>query len=145
MLSWGRSSTSFFRCLVPCASALAVTAVVSAQSASLNAQAAARSVRDGVYTEAQAERGKAVFEEQCGDCHTPMMWGSDWTGKSVGDIFEIISSSMPKTAPGSLKPQQVRDVLAHILKSNQLPAGAMELPEMIAVLKEIKLEPAVAR
>ena len=52
---------------------------------------------------------------------------------------------MGLTAPGSLKPQQVRDVLAHILKSNQLPAGAMELPEMIAVLKEIKLEPAVAR
>ncbi|MCE2461955.1 MAG: c-type cytochrome, partial [Pseudomonadales bacterium] len=32
-------------------------------------QPASRSVRDGVYTEAQAARGKAVYLEQCVECH----------------------------------------------------------------------------
>ena len=127
-------------------SALALAGAVRVQVAPLAAQASgARSVRDGVYTAVQAERGRAVFEEQCVDCHTPKMWGTDWTGKSVADVYDIISNYMPEPKPGSLSPQQVRDVLAHILKSNDLPAGMTELPEMPSALKEIKLEPAVAR
>jgi S-disulfanyl-L-cysteine oxidoreductase SoxD len=127
-------------------SALVVAAIINMESVSVGAQdASSTSVRDGVYTEAQADRGKALFEERCTDCHTPKMWGSDWTGRSVADIFDFISNYMPEPNPGSLSPQQVRDVLAHIFKSNDLPAGAMELPETIAALKQIRLEPAVAR
>jgi hypothetical protein len=36
-------------------------------------------------------------------------------------------------------------VLAHILKSNDLPAGVAELPEVASTLKQIRLEPAAAR
>jgi mono/diheme cytochrome c family protein len=134
------------RALITCAAVLIMAGAASVQVAPLAAQAAgARSVREGVYTEAQAERGKAVFEEQCTDCHSAKMWGTDWTGKSVADVYDIISNYMPEPKPGSLSPQQVRDVLAHILKSNNLPAGMTELPAMPADLQAITLEPAVAR
>jgi len=99
-----------------------------------------RSVREGVYTSAQAQRGSAVYEEKCASCHTARMWGSDWTRQSVWDLYNTISSYMPEDSPGSLNPQQSRDVVAYILKSNELPAGPAELPESIEALKQIRIE-----
>ena len=36
---------------------------------------ASRSVWDGVYTEAQAKRGEALFAENCVTCHGPALEG----------------------------------------------------------------------
>lgn len=113
--------------------ALCADAHVSAQSGAL------ATTRDGVYSTAQAARGQMVFDEKCRDCHTAAMWGSDWEGKSVGDVFEYISQYMPEPAPGTLSAQQTRDVVAFLLKSNTLPAGSAELPEMLEAMKSIKM------
>ena len=110
-------------------------------SARVSAQTGAQvTTRDGVYSTTQADRGQMVFDEKCRDCHTAAMWGSDWDGKSVGDVFEYISQYMPEPAPGTLSPQQTRDVVAFLLKSNTLPAGSAELPDTLEAMKAIRME-----
>jgi mono/diheme cytochrome c family protein len=103
------------------------------------AQGPVRSVKDGVYTAAQATRGRAVYEEKCVNCHANRMWGQDWPEKSAFDVYDVVKNFMPEDNPGSLSAAQARDVLAYILQNNKLPAGKLELPEADADLKQIKL------
>jgi mono/diheme cytochrome c family protein len=103
------------------------------------AQAPSRSVKDGVYTAAQASRGRTVYEEKCLSCHANRMWGQDWPQKSVFDVYDVVKNFMPEDDPGSLSAAQTRDVIAYILQNNKLPAGKRELPEADADLKQIQL------
>jgi cytochrome c len=109
-----------------------------------------RSVWDGVYNEAQAKRGEAVFIDACANCHgrnlegadmTPPLTGgafmSNWDGLSVGDLADRIRISMPLDRPGSLTRQDNADAVAYILKFNQFPAGSEEMPRDIPALKQI--------
>ena len=128
---------------------------------SLRAQAAAapaaapapRTVWDGVYTEAQAERGAAVYKSACSECHgadlagdgfAPALTGSEFAGNwnelSVGDLFERIRISMPPTGPSGVTPAQKADIVAHLMKFNKYPAGTTELEGKTEVLKLIKIE-----
>lgn len=116
---------------------------------------AEKSVKDGVYTEQQAKRGEMVYAETCANCHGEHLEGADmspsltgatftsnWNTLTVGDLFDRIRTTMPMDRPGTISPQQNSDVIAFILKSNQLPAGESELPNMVTPLKTIKIEPA---
>jgi mono/diheme cytochrome c family protein len=103
-----------------------------------------KSVNEGVYTAAQADRGAAVFKTSCTACHDTARFTGDeflagWTGKSLHALFDQMSTTMPEDNPGSLKPQQYADVVAYFLKLNGYPAGKTELtgPE---ALKTIKLD-----
>src|SRR4051794_12794039 len=99
----------------------------------------AQSLRDGVYTEAQAERGKALYPEHCDRCHGEEMEGDeapalageefllDWKGLTLADMFQRIRVAMPGDRPGSLTPQQTADLMAFILRENRFPAGKQEL------------------
>src|SRR5262249_25772733 len=73
------------------------------------------SVRDGIYTPEQAERGQALYTKACASCHranlqghgtTPSLAGPDfiakWDGQTLGDLFEKMQASMPADHPGSL-------------------------------------------
>jgi mono/diheme cytochrome c family protein len=138
----------------PCAGlATAVLTVAAALTAGTRAQQPADSVWDGVYTEEQATRGQAVYVETCANCHGPALEGADmtpaltgatfssnWNDLSLGDLFERIRISMPMDRPGTLPRQQNADVIAYMLKANRWPAGAVELPRELAVLKQIKIE-----
>jgi mono/diheme cytochrome c family protein len=94
-------------------------------------------VWDGVYTEAQAGRGMTAFGQSCGGCHAlaaegkaPLVGDSFWKSfsqKTVGDLLEYVSMSMPNGAPGSLSATTYQDIVALLLKSNGFPAGAAEL------------------
>ncbi len=104
---------------------------IAATSGSL-ARQAPKTVNDSVYSAAQAARGQAVFEGTCTACHdTARFTGGDfmtaWTGKSMGELFKVVSTTMPEDNPGALKPQQYVDVLAYFLKLNEFPAGSEEL------------------
>ena len=46
---------------------------------------------------------------------------------------------MPALDPGSLKPDQVADVVAHILSSSKYPAGTTPLAASADQLKTIKI------
>ncbi|HKK93135.1 MAG TPA: cytochrome c [Longimicrobiales bacterium] len=90
------------------------------------------SLADGVFSEAQAERGYMVFRDTCADCHgTSEMHGADfmfeWEGSSVGRLYRMISRTMPDDDPGSLPRQNYIDVLTYILDLNDFPAGSADL------------------
>ena len=134
-------------------SILAACAVVWAASglhAALQAQVAAA---DGVYTEEQATRGKELFTKTCTECHGAELNGMEdiippltgeiflktWQGKSVGDLFDQISKNMPALSPGSLKPDQVADLVAYILSVSKYPAGTTALVPNLEALAPIKI------
>jgi mono/diheme cytochrome c family protein len=133
--------------------ALGLCAVVSlhAQQAPRQGSGQARTVKDGVYTAAQAMRGKAVFDMRCALCHGDMLEGSagpplagdDFLGprdkQPVADLFDKIHATMPADAPGTLEPQQVADLVAFILQANKFPAGRAELGAGDAAMKQIAL------
>jgi quinoprotein glucose dehydrogenase len=106
----------------------------------------------GVYTADQAKRGQVLYAENCASCHgdtlagndpIPSLSGADFLSKwkTVGDLFDKTSTSMPAMAPGSLTGVQVSEVLAYMLSVNKYPAGSAELPGKLEPLMEIKIEP----
>ena len=124
--------------------ALTGSALVTAQ-----ATQAPRTVWDGVYTDAQAERATVVFSQSCSRCHTlasegnkPLTGTAFWEGyaqKSVGDLLTFVSTNMPNGSGGSLAADTYNDLVALILKSNGFPAGKTELaPETIAGVQIIQ-------
>src|SRR3954466_6294646 len=72
-----------------------------------------RTVRDGVYTDAQAARGSAIYKEKCASCHGPTLGGSlapplagepfaaNWGGP-LSAIVDKIQATMPANAMGTL-------------------------------------------
>jgi cytochrome c len=74
--------------------------------------AQAKTATSGVYSEAQAKRGEAVYKEQCAACPRrqprrqrpmPPLAGKDflanWGGKAVAEVFDKTQTSMPATRP----------------------------------------------
>jgi mono/diheme cytochrome c family protein len=130
---------------------LALLALLAGVNATLGAQAT--SVADGVYTEEQAKRGATVYGEQCASCHGEKMEGvadlfpalagdlfiKNWTGKSVGELYEKIATTMPALDPGSMKPDQVADVVADILSASKYPVGSTALEPSADPLKTIQI------
>jgi S-disulfanyl-L-cysteine oxidoreductase SoxD len=108
------------------------------------APAAQKTVWDGVYTDAQADRANGTFGANCARCHTltpgdgrrPLAGDTFWqkhTQKTVGDLLAYVSANMPNGQGGSLSAGSYNDLMALILKSNGLPAGTTELtPEAVA-------------
>lgn len=137
-----------------CASA-PVPAVVSAQApAATSVQGPKDSVWDGVFSEAQAKRGEALYGEQCAACHgqdlaggemAPGVVGADfysgWMDLTLGDLSDRIRISMPQNNPGSLSQAQTADVLAFMLSRSSYPSGADELASQAEYLNAIKIEP----
>lgn len=117
-------------------------------------EAASRSVKDGVYTTVQASRGQVVYDEKCAECHGTMesvtpdmaallndhLFLSDWQGRSLAELFDRIGDTMPQEEPGSLSPQQVVDLIAHILSANRFPAGEAALAHDVETLRDIRFD-----
>src|SRR5207244_2285920 len=91
-----------------------------------------RSVWDGVYTGAQAKRGRDAYEYSCATCHRPeldgdpsrdipALYGDDfvgeWSKRSLKDLFDFISKSMPKDSAGSLRAETYVDLVAYLLQA----------------------------
>ena len=117
------------------------------------AQDAARSVWDGVYTEAQAERGAQAYAQNCGKCHGMGLTGlaeakpltgpefmSNWNGLSLGALYDRSRTTMPLDKPRSLSRETYADILAYILKFDGFPAGSEELDKRSEVLAGISFD-----
>jgi mono/diheme cytochrome c family protein len=117
-----------------------------------SAQVGKKSIWDGVYTSDQANRGQEIYDKRCTECHqddlsgggdeaAPVLRGADffarWNDKTVADLFQKISGSMPRTAPGTLSPSATNELIAFILKKNQIPASDAPLPVESAKLQQI--------
>jgi S-disulfanyl-L-cysteine oxidoreductase SoxD len=116
-----------------------------------NVGVGARTTWSGVFTSAQADRGSAVYAQSCANCHGSGLEGADmspalagaafmasWNDLTLGDLFERIRISMPADRPGTLSRPQMADVIAFVLRSNQFPAGATELPTETPALRAMK-------
>jgi len=108
--------------------------------AAVAAQAPAPSIWQGVYTDAQAERGKTVYLSACIRCHgadlagttAPALKGERFMdtfgGEPVSRLFEKIRDTMPPNFGTILDDGAKLDIVAFILQGNGYPAAARELP-----------------
>ena len=110
-----------------------------------------RTIWDGVYTEAQAKRGEAVYFNTCVRCHGPQLQGGNdgagpligptfngnWNGVPLGQMVDRMRATMPQDKPNTLTRQQTTDVLSYILSVNKLPPGKTELPRQVDMLNSI--------
>jgi cytochrome c len=101
----------------------------------------ARSAADGVYTAAQATRGKALYFDNCALCHGGELQGEEdnppltgapfmkhWGGAPVNGLFGFINRTMPPGNGGTLGAGADADIVAYLLSQNNFPAGQEELP-----------------
>jgi len=111
-----------------------------------------RSMWDGVYTAAQATRGKPKFEAGCGRCHNnelagstrgPALKGSQfWSHfqqQSLADLFVFMRDRMPRDSGGSVSDDQKVDILAYVLWISGMPPGANELTLDLRAMEAIKI------
>jgi mono/diheme cytochrome c family protein len=116
------------------------------------AQQARLSIWDGVYTETQAERGRALYMQNCASCHGAELSGSFeipplvgrfmpyWSGTTLDALFDYVSTAMPLHNPGALGADANIDIIAFLLKGNDIPSGSRELNA--GALKAIHFDPA---
>jgi hypothetical protein len=113
-------------------------AVVSLAAVLVSAQAPrTKTVWDGAYTNAQAERAQATFDSVCSRCHiltgdgkgalTGDAFWRGFTQKTVADLLTYVKTNMPNGNGGSLAPSTYNDLVALILKSNGFPAGDVDV------------------
>ena len=133
--------------------AIACTVALCGAAPALYAQSAAmRSAWDGVYTVAQANHGKQLFEQNCAKCHgstldgmdeIPSLKGShfmaDWEQQSLNDLMDRIHTTMPMDNPGALNVNSATDVVAYLLQQNGIPAG--NVPLQPGLLSTFRIDP----
>lgn len=109
-----------------------------APAAQAPAAGARRSVWDGVYTTAQAARGKEAFLAHCDVCHgidpngTPgrfmgeLFWGV-WGDDAFPELLKKVVGHMVDNGAKPATDAEYADVLAFLLANNEVPAGSTEL------------------
>ena len=96
----------------------------------------------GIYTAAQADRGKLVYEQYCGSCHGSSLRGGTnefaapplvgpfffevWSGRPVEELFRYTGENMPPDQT-ALSETAYLDVTAYVLQVLKYPAGHAEL------------------
>ena len=115
----------------------------------------------GVYTAAQAQRGLAVYADQCVTCHAEDLSGvsaiglgdysppspplagrtflTKWDKKGLDELLMWIQTQMPHNAKGTLGPEKSADVLAFLLEQNEFPPGPVDLPSRPDRLRAVKI------
>ena len=116
---------------------------------------AGKTVRDGVYTSEQADRGEQVVVDfGCTNCHgTELQGGAEeqppllgeqfvnaWTGRKLDELAAKITTMPADRAPAyQVKAAGAADVVAYLLRSNGYPAGDAELPSDADSLRQIEI------
>ena len=125
------SRTAVFAAMVFAAGMACLPAAVASLSA--QGETSTRSVWDGVYTAAQAARGKAEYELYCAGCHGPDLEGLDgpmlvgpgflrnWLEDNVNSLFTRLHTKMPADCPGFA-------ARADVGRHHQLPPASERVP-----------------
>ena len=130
----------------------ALILLASATLAATTLFAQGQTTNDGVGTDAQVKRGSDTYQMLCAACHDAQLAGSgtapalagtdfaaNWKDENVAALFERIRATMPADNPGSLKRDQVADLVAFILNFNKYPLAQKDLPADLESLKAIKI------
>jgi ankyrin repeat protein len=123
----------------------------SREQASAQGAAPNRTIWDGVFTDAQAVRGRDHYMKACAACHKADLLGESaavplagpefsqrWAGSNLDDLLTTIRRSMPQDAPDSLGTAAYADIVSFMLNVNGSPAGSGELPLDPEALKQIQ-------
>lgn len=118
-------------------------------------QAAGVAEGAGLYTSAQAARGKAVYSEKCSLCHLDDLSGDQlynpgpelagrafrarWKGRTVMELVTVTKATMPYTTPGTLTDVEVADLVAFIFQANKFPPGSGELQSDHELLAKMRI------
>jgi mono/diheme cytochrome c family protein len=103
-----------------------------------------KTVWDGVYTAAQAARGKEAYTENCSKCHGDTLAGTAnnalqgtdfmdrWREDNVESLFLFIQTSMPPSRNRAiprvpLDDKIYLDVISYVMQANSFPPGTDEL------------------
>ena len=91
---------------------------------------------DGLYSEAQVTRGASLFATYCRACHGPQLTGTEfgpsitgpgfrarWQARSVGELFDVVHTTMPVNSPGNLSLAENAALVAFILERAGFAAG----------------------
>src|SRR5262245_40430317 len=117
------------RSIVIFAALLTCTIVVRAQSTEPR-------VWQGVFTTAQAERGKTTYNSSCLRCHGDKLQGNTapalsgdrffttWGGEPIATLFAKIRDTMPPNFGTSIDDQVKLDIVTYILQTNGYPSGS---------------------
>jgi S-disulfanyl-L-cysteine oxidoreductase SoxD len=115
------------------------------------AQAPEAKIWTGVFTNEQAERGKANFNIACVRCHggdlagqtAPSLKGprfmGAWENENLYKFFTKIRDTMPPNFGTPLPDKDKLDVLTYILRTNEFPAGSQELTVEPEVLENVQI------
>jgi mono/diheme cytochrome c family protein len=98
----------------------------------------------GLFSQAQANRGRDQFRSMCTECHTAGEFSDQtfkvkWSRRSVGDLFEFIHTAMPDDAPGILTEAQAIDLVSYILSMNGFEPGSRQMQADQAALDGVSL------
>lgn len=100
-------------------------------SAVLSVHSAAEvTLKDGVFTKAQAEKGKTVYEKNCAQCHVTDFYVDKlkaFNQAPLSDFFYLVSDTMPQDRPGALYPEEYANAFAYIFSALGYPAGEKAL------------------
>jgi len=101
---------------------------------------AKKGIWDGVFSAAQAERGRAALSQNgCNGCHGAELAGdrgpslkgdrfiTAWENGSVNRLFGKIRDTMPPLNAEQVTPATKVDIVAYLLQVNGFPAGNSEL------------------
>ena len=107
----------------------------------LRAQNPEPRIWQGVYTTAQAERGKTSFNSSCLRCHGDKLQGNTapalsgdrffttWGNEPIASLFAKIRDTMPPNFGTSIDDETKLDIVAYILQTNGYPGGPGELTQ----------------
>jgi cytochrome c5 len=132
---------------------MAVMMVTAISSRVVTAQeGVGRKIWDGIYTEAQAARGRPAVETSCGRCHNNELVGSErapalkgdgffshWENDTLDKLFTKIRDTMPAGGIESVTDAGKLDILAFVLSKNGAPAGKEELSLELPALEAITI------
>jgi Cytochrome C oxidase, cbb3-type, subunit III len=104
-----------------------------------------QSTMSGVYTAPQARRGEETYMAVCVSCHPAGTYKTaafkeTWKGRLLFELYDQVREKMPKNDPASLTPGEYAQVIAYLLKINDVPPGESELPADSEALKKIRIE-----
>lgn len=125
--------------------AKAVAETAAADSAdSIAVAAAPLDAMPPLYSAAQAADGEKIYARVCVSCHTTGQFASGefiaaWNRRRVYDLYELLSSTMPQSAPGSLSTKEYVDVTAYLLKLVGTPPAKDALTDQADVLKKMRI------
>jgi mono/diheme cytochrome c family protein len=120
-------------------------ALLVATAYAAQAPSARKTVWNGAYTEAQADRGQKAYIANCGGCHQANLGGKGeipalrgdpfmerWRDYSARPLFDLIKNEMPplrfRTPETKPLPDDVyADIISYLFQVNSFPAGNTEL------------------